>query len=172
MDITLSTEEFESKKLLADIGAEVSSLRSTLSNLRQEESSYLEQREERARKAIESFLDSSRDAVREIDSHKDSLSSFLSELQEYSKELISWDDKRKAHYANRDEEITLQENALNIWADELAGESAKIRSMKSIIDADRESVRRREQAVSNGERFVKDRTEMLIRTQERMNRDA
>lgn len=167
-NITIPQEEFDAKKILAEIGMQVASGRAELAQLQQEKETFYKEQELELMQRLQLLLKNSEKSLQAITKNHDALESYAKELAIFSKELESWRiklneqstelvNKSQVFYTDFDKkmrELTQLQDNLAVQAE--------------VIEKNRQQNDKRNLELNEKERAVNDKYETLMRTQKRL----
>jgi chromosome segregation ATPase len=138
--IQLSPEEYAAKELLAQIGQEIARGRAELTQIRNDRTTYLEEREKEATTLVEAVLTASRTALAEAEKNRDQLASYHRELMAFRAELEEWQRSLAEEESDFSERKEASEAETRRRTEELQTLAADLRVHRELIASDRQSI--------------------------------
>lgn len=155
----LSPEEYEAKKLLAQIGGEIAKGRAELSNLREQKQSFLDKQAEETEKVINSVLHASKTALAEADKYRDELQGFHRDLVNFNAELEEWQKSLAAEEIIFIEKRSTFEEQASRREEHLEKLTSDLKIRRELLEADRLTLNATAQRLNDKEkRIASDRT--------------
>lgn len=133
MEHTITSEQMESMKALADLNMKLSEGKNSLYRLQEQESEYLEEREEKAMRRIQEVVDASRGMVREANEN-------YSRIMELSRETAAFIDEVNKVQALFQETLRDFNERNQLWEKEMERQQNQIDEAKRLIMIDRNLV--------------------------------
>jgi hypothetical protein len=158
---TLQKEEFESKKLLADIGVQIAKGRSEISELQKHKEDFLQQREIEVMERVKAVLIASKDALTQVDKNKDELTAFHRELASFAQELVSWSEKLQESQLAFDRKTEKVYEQIDVKQKELTQTAQELKKQNVTIVQDRKQLTSRGIALDKKEAFLESREQAL-----------
>lgn len=168
---TVTPEEFEYQKTLAEIGQQIASGRAELENLAKFKDIRLADYEKELVLRFEKVLKQSQDVLLEATQTQEELTGWSNELRSFTQELMSW--KKKLDKERTDLDVKMAENK-GFYAKkeaEIEQELEKIRLQKDIIKKERTSNKQQSKINTDERRAIKDQWDTLLRTKKQLNND-
>lgn len=163
----LDAERFKSVKELADIQAQIAAGRAEVIRLKEEKDAYIEAMRIEAVGAVRAALEASNDALREAESNKDALVSFLAQVRECAENVGSLADAVKTAHAEYETDIGQLERVVSDKTEEVAQASDRLRKQRLAVESEMGALNVMKRELSDRERKLKDKEGMINRKIER-----
>lgn len=159
----LSTEHFEAVKQLAEMGSQLSTMRSEIIALKADKEAFLSLREQEAHERVEQVLVESVETLDAIGRHHEELKIYANAIATYAEDIKKFHQEVTFSSIDLRERLERADKALNSKRDALAVTLREVEIARKNLAEDRKQLAIREDAAKDERRRLKDERETLTK---------
>jgi len=153
-NITISQEEFEAKKVLAEIGQEIARGRAELEQLRDKKEDFFAKQEEELMQRVQLLLKNSQQSLKLVDKSHDELEKYARLVTDYANELKSWREKLEQDEKQFIETSKTTYDDIDKKLADITIKTNEIEKVMAIIEADKGQLIKQEDIIKNKQRHI------------------